>query len=256
MWLAFPYYDPTGKFNGGLQRQMPALMAMFDGVCASVAAPTATENAEFVRALLEQSWWLAENAPGTQHGEHSRQALRLAVRHAQPGQAIFFGFLDRVLFALETEWRDAFLGDVERYRGEEFVLFERSPRAWETHPANGREIEQMASRMFEFLHGYAIDLMPCGFVFSLETARALLAESVHASTAVWGEWVLLALKNKIPLTRRQVDWLAWKDAYWDGVEAAQLKRARETSQGETLKRIKMNVPVMEMLVEERFRTLT
>lgn len=82
-----------------------------------------------------------------------------------------------------------------------------------------------------------------------------MSQSISASTEVWGEWILLAMKNKLPITRQAVDWLAWKDAYWEGVDPEALKRARESSRDETIKRIKMNVPAMTLLTEERFRDL-
>lgn len=213
MLIAFPYYDPTGKYNQSFQRQLPALKSAFNAICLSVVPPTAHGNADFVRYLEEQRCLTFRHPAGTLHGAHSREALRLGLDRAQPGESIFFGFLDRILFALETDWRDRFLSDLKTLCSNDFVLFERSEAAWQTHPDNFREIEQMVSRMFEFMHGQSIDLMPCGFIFSRSTAEVILAQSISASTEVWGEWVLLALKNKIPITRQKVDWLAWKDPY-------------------------------------------
>jgi len=253
MILAFPYFDPIGKFNESFQRQLPTLKSAFDAVCLSIVPPTAQANSKFVHYLESQGCLLAHNAHDTQHGTHSREALRLA--GAQNPQSIFFGFQDRILFALETEWRESFLRDLDYFREKEFVLFERSQAAWDTHPANFREIEQMVSRMFEFLHGVFIELMPCAFIFSHRTARVILDQSISASTEVWGEWLLLAMQNKIPTVRQSVDWLAWKDPHWEHVTPAELKHIRETSPAETIKRINMNVPSMLMLTEERFRSL-
>jgi hypothetical protein len=66
---------------------------------------------------------------------------------------------------------------------------------------------------------------------------------------------LLAKKNRIPITWRKVDWLAWKDPYWEHCPPEELKRSREASQDETIKRINMNVPAMLLLTEQRFRDL-
>ena len=63
------------------------------------------------------------------------------------------------------------------------------------------------------------------------------------------------MRNGIPVTTRRVDWLAWEDPYWERVDPADLKQAREASREETLKRIRMNVPVLSMLTEDRFRHL-
>lgn len=253
MILTLPYFDPNGKFNDSFRRQLPTLKSTFEAVCLSVVPPTAEKNSDFARYLESQGCLLAHNASETKHGTHSREALRLAL--AQNQQSIFFGFLDRILFALETGWRDSFLKDLELFREKEFVLFERSQVAWDTHPANFREIEQMVSRMFEFLHGVFIELMPCAFVFSRRTAQVILDQSISESTEVWGEWILLAMQNKIPIVRQSVDWLAWKDPHWEPIAPPALKRIRETSQPETVKRIKMNMPSMLMLTEERFKYL-
>jgi hypothetical protein len=255
MILAFPYYDPTGKYNESFQRQLPTLKSAFNSICLSVVPPTAKDNADFVRYLEEQGCLMFHNAANLLYGIHSREALRLALEHARPHESIFFGFEHRLLFALDTQWQDSFLRDIRTLQSNECVLFERSRAAWETHPTNFREIEQMVSRMCEFMCGQFIDLMPCAFIFSYSTASVILSQSISASTEVWGEWVLLAIKNKIPITRQKVDWLAWKDPYWEHVEPEKLKRMRESSQEETIKRIKMNVPTMLMLTEERFRHL-
>jgi len=255
MIITFPYYDPTGKYNEAFKRQMPTLKSAFGAICLSVVPPTAEENASFARYLEEQGCFMFHNAADAPYGTHSREALRLALEHAQPQQSIFFGFEHRILFALDTHWQGSFLEDLKTWQANECVIFERSRTAWDTHPANFREIEQMVSRMFEFMHGQFIDLMPCAYIFSHSTANVILNHSISASTEVWGEWVLLAIKNGIPMTRREADWLAWKDPYWKHIEPGRLKHMRESSQQETIKRIKMNIPTMLMLTEERFRYL-
>ena len=47
-------------------------------------------------------------------------ALQLATEPAYRDQPIFFGFLDRTLFALETEWWTCFLQDIQAYQDNEF----------------------------------------------------------------------------------------------------------------------------------------
>jgi len=157
-----------------------------------------------------------DNAPGSTLGDHSRQALKLALTHARAEQSVFFGFLDRVLFALETEWRESFLWDLKAGQAGEFVMLERSPLAWNTHPSNYREMEQMVSRVFQWLSGTHIELSPAALVLSCRAAHQILDQSQSASYDIWGEWVLLAMRNGIPVTTRRVDWLAWEDPYWKG----------------------------------------
>jgi hypothetical protein len=113
----------------------------------------------------------------------------------------------------------------------------------------------MVSRIFQFLHGKFIELMPCAFVLNHPTANVVLNQSISASFDIWGEWILLAMKNRIHVTTKKVDWLAWKDPHWEHVAPDELKYQREISQEETIKRINMNAPCILMLAEERFRDL-
>lgn len=253
MILTFPYYDPDGRYNHAFQRQLAALQSAFDAVCVSVASPTRKDNADFVRYLEAQGCAVFDNPSGATIGDQSREALRLALQYTD--QPIFFGFLDRVLFALETEWRWSFLQDLKVYHSAEFLVFERSQAAWDTHPSNYHEIEQMVSRMFELLCGRSIELMPCALLISYDTASSILSQSTSPSHEVWAEWTLLAMKDGIPITTRKVDWLAWEHPHWEGVDPTELRRSRESSPDEIVKRIKMNVPVASMLAEERFRQL-
>ena len=253
MILTFPYYDPSGQYNRTFQRQLDALQSAFDAVCVSVAPPTGKDNADFVRYLKAQSCAVFDNPAKATIGDQSREALRLALQYTD--QSIFFGFLDRILFALETEWRWQFLQDIEVYRTAKFLVFERAQIAWNTHPANYREIEQMVARMFELFCGRSIELMPCALLLSYDAASAILSQSTSPHCQVWSEWILLAMKNGIPVTTRKVDWLAWEHPYWDNVDPDELRRCWESSPDEVIKRIKMNVPVASMLTEERFRQL-
>jgi hypothetical protein len=255
MILTFPYYDPGGRYNHAFHRHLQTLQSAFDAVCVSVASPTRKGNAGFVRYLEAQGCGVFDNPAGATIGDQSREALRLALARAQAGQPIFFGFLDRILFALETEWRWQFLQDLTVYRTAEFLVFERSQASWDTHPANYREIEQMISRIFELFSGRSIELMPCALLLSYDAASSILSQSSSPSCEVWAEWMLLAMKNGIPVTTRKVDWLAWEHPHWQGIDPAELKRCREASPDEVVKRIEMNVPVALMLAEGRFRQL-
>jgi len=256
MILTFPYYDPGGKHNKAFQRQLETLKSTFDAVCVSAIPPTSEDNAEFVQWLEEQGCIVFYNASNTPFGDHSRAALRLATEQAQSQQPIFFGFLGRILFALETEWRTSFLQDIKAHQVSEFLIFERSRAAWDTHPSNYREIEQMVSRMFEFLCGKFIELMPCALILSCSVANTVLSQSISPSYEVWAEWTLLAMKNSVPTTTKKVDWLAYQHPYWEQIEPDILKLEREASREETIKRIKMNMPVAFLMVEDRFKGLS
>ena len=251
MILTFPYHDPDGRYNQTFQRQLANLKSEFDAICVSAVAPTLENNAVFVQYLVDQGCVVFNNAPNTPIGDHSREALRLALSHRQAQRPIFFGFLDRILYAMETNWRTSFVQDLNAYRASDFVVFERSAAAWNTHPSNYREIEGMVSRMFQLLCGRFIELMPCALILNSSMAEAVLSQSTSPSYEVWAEWILLAIKSGIPVTTSQVDWLEYQHPYWERIEPDLRKQERETSGEETLKRIRMNMPVALLLTEDR-----
>jgi hypothetical protein len=135
------------------------------------------------------------------------------------------------------------------------MVFERSPAAWNTYPSNYREIEQMVSRMFYLLCGRFIELMPCALILSSSTAEAVLSRSTRVSYEVWAEWILLAMKSGVSVSTCQVDWLEYQHPFWERIEPDVLRHEREASDQETIKRIRMNMPVALMLTEERFSDL-
>ena len=256
MILAFPYHDPKGRCNSTLRRQLATLQSFFHTVCIGATPWTISENAGFCSELEAQGCLLYKNGPDSSIGDHSRTALQLAVEQSRGRQPIFFGFLDRVLFALETEHRVSFLQDLERHRTAQCMTFERSPSAWGTHPANYAEIERMVSRMGELLYGSYMETSPCAFILSPATADLLLRSSTTDSWAVWAEWLLLIAKHQVPITVKRVDWLSWEDPYWEQADADTLKRARETDYHEVVKRIQMNAPMALLMTEPRFQELT
>jgi hypothetical protein len=211
---------------------------------------------DFIAELESQGCHVYQNSSDSSVADHSRTALQLAVDQSKGRQPIYFGFLDRFLFALETDHRTSFLQDIDRYVGVDCMVFERSPTAWSTHPANYAEVERMTSRLGELLFGSYMELSPCALILSAGTAELLLDASTAKSWDVWAEWLLLAAKHRIPIDVKRVDWLAWEDPYWEQSDADTLKRFQKSNRQEVVKRIQMNAPVALLMSELRFRDLT
>lgn len=255
MIFTFPYHDPEGTYNEVFRRQMAHLKAAFDSICVSISPLTVERNADFVAYLEAQGCHLFRNPPGSRLGDHLRQALHLAVDQAQDRRPIFYGFIDRILFTFDTGWRERVLQDLRQCQSRACVIFERTPFAWDTHPTNYREIEQMVSRSGEWLYGAFIEWTLCGLLLSPATASSVIAQSTSPTMEVLGEWLLLAIKNDVTIATKKVDWALWEDPYWEQVDAEVLKQQRERSSEETIKRLKMNAPFMLLMAEERFKDL-
>jgi len=256
MILAFPYHDPRGMYNEAFRRRLPELQSAFSALCISTTALAAAQNTAFVDELEQVGCFVTRHQPDSPLGEHFREALRLAVRASGEDTGIYFGFIDRILYAFESEWKAPFLADLQACQKLPLVTFERTPYAWSTHPDNYREIEQMVSRMGEWLFGTNIEFGLCGLSLQAKTAETLLAHSTSPSIEILGEWILLAAKHGIPIAAKQVDWVLWEDPYWEGIPPQQFKAKREQSAEETIRRIRMNTPFMLLLAEERFRGIT
>ena len=252
MILAIPYYDPDGRYNACFRQYKDLLLSTFEAICLSVIAPTETRNASFLHELSETGCTLVQTAPEGSFGQPSRDALRCAAKDASSISPVFFGFLDRILFALDTEWRSSFLADLHAFQTHDFCVFERSPAAWATHPSNYREVEQMITQMGHMLWGLSIEWSPGALLMSPSTVQMVLQSSVSPSFAIWGEWILLALTHHIGLTQKSVDWLTWEDPYWEQTDVQALKHRRESSQDETRRRIAWNTPILQLFTEERF----
>jgi hypothetical protein len=261
MILAFPYHDPGRVCNDALRRHLDRLQSTFDAICLGATPPTLASNAAFVDTLRALGCRVAENGPETTIGDHSRSALRLAVEHAQlaqPGhaeQAIAFLFLDRFLFAMETEHKEPFLADIQRYQDQACMVFERTPTAWATHPASYREVEGMTSRLGELLFGAHVDWCPCALILDASLARSILPESSNPTYAVWSEWLLLVARQGVPISSREVDWLAWETPFWEQADASAFREALEGSPLDVAKRIHMHAPIALLMAEPRFREI-
>ena len=135
---------------------------------------------------------MRRSQPGHVFAEPALAALQMAVESNDNNESVLYTFVDRLLFALETQWRSTCLADLEQMRATGLLVIERSEVAWATHPANYREIEAMQSRAFELLHGRWLELTPGAYLFSADAAAVAAKGATARDAGVWTEWVLLA----------------------------------------------------------------
>jgi hypothetical protein len=154
-------------------------------------------------------------------------------------------FLDRLSFALESEYRDAFLAEIDSLSaGDVPLLFQRSEFAWQTHPQNYRDIEGIVTTVGSNLFGRELDYAWCHLVVRAGQLREIMPLVKNPDLSMVAEMIFY-LQEKIQT--REVDWLAWEDPFVLEREAAELKRERENSLEETHKRLSYAVPMIETL---------
>lgn len=211
----------------------PLLKGLFARAVVSVSARTELGVDELA---ADPFFDVVRNGEGTGIGEQFLNGYRRAAELCPAEQQLHLCFEDRLAYALASEHRQAFVGDVRLASGiERPILFQRSPRAWATHPRTYQAVEAMATRAGEVLFGRSLDFAWCHLA-----VRAGRLGEVVAGLEGRGDLSLLAeivLALKDELVTREVDWLAWEDPFLMGRDAAALRAEWEHDPGDHEKRL-------------------
>jgi len=251
--LAITHHDPTGKFNNYIKNSLSKLQEIFTHICISTTPPTIEKNGEFLNFLEKSGCIVYKNEIDSNIGDHYRNSLKTAC-DIDGNNKIFFGFIDRILFALNNGYSTQFIEDINN-SATDMVLFERSEKAWQTHPVNYRNIEQTVNKLGSFLVGKEVELATCGFSTYSNIAKKILEQSKADSYSAGAEWILIAFLLGFKPTIKKVDWLSWEDPYIENIPLEQLKSMKETDKYEFIKRLEMNIPFIDLLVQKRFYDL-
>lgn len=178
-------------------------------------------------------------------GEILAHLYRLTAETAPPAQLIHLCYLDRLSFVLEGKYREAFLAEVDALSDADIpLIFQRSEAAWETHPQNYRELEEIVTIMGRHLFGKELDYAWCHLVVRAGQLRDVMSRVKNPDMSMVAEMIVYLQQD---IRTREVDWLAWEDSFVLGREAAELKHERENSLEETHKRLSYVLPMIETL---------
>jgi hypothetical protein len=246
--IAFPYNDPDGTMLPHLQAILPDLKSHFER--AYICPPLST------RKLVEQTKWIHADDFFTVFpldrprsiGEHFAYLYQLAAEAAPAEQAIHLCYVDRLSFAMEGNYRNAFLADIDSLSSYDLpMIFQRSQLAWDTHPQNYRDIEGMVTTAGRHLFGRELDYAWCHLVATAADLRRVIPLTKFANISMVAEMVYYLQEN---IHTKDVDWLAWEDPFIFGRDAAEFKLERETSVEESQKRLAYAIPMIEFLAME------
>jgi hypothetical protein len=180
-----------------------------------------------------------------QIGEHFHYLYQHAAEIAPAGQMIHLCYLDRVAFALEGEYRDPFLADIDSLATVDApIIFQRSGIAWATHPQNYRQLEGIVTVVGSNLFGRELDYAWCHIAVPAGRLREILPWVKNPDLSMVAEMIFY-MQDEIHT--RDVDWLSWEDPFIFSREPAELKHERENSLEETNKRLKYVLPMIETL---------
>lgn len=178
-------------------------------------------------------------------GENFSYLYQRAAETAHPNQPIHLCYLDRISFALEGNYRDSFLADIDSLSTEDLpLIFQRSGYAWDTHPQNYRDLEGMVTTVGRNLFGKELDYAWCHIVVRAGQLREIMPLVKNPDLSMVAEMIFYLQDN---IKTRDVDWLAWEDPFILGRDAMELKHERGNSLVETQKRLKYVLPMIETL---------
>jgi len=243
--LAFPFNDPDGRMFHHLQAILPHLKRHFER--AYLCPPLTTQgHLDHIRWLQADEFFTIFPAEREmQIGEHFAYLYQRAAETAPPEQIIHLCYLDRLAFALEGNYRNSFLGDVDSLSaGDVPLIFQRSELAWETHPQNYRDLEGIVTTVGRNLFGRELDYAWCHIVVRAGQLREIMPLVKNPDLSMVAEMIFYLQSD---IRTRDVDWLAWEDPFIFSRDATELKRERESSLDETRKRLKYAVPMIETL---------
>lgn len=243
--LVFPFNDPDGRMFQHLQSILPDLKGHFEH--AYLCPPLSTLKwVEHIRQLQADDFFTIFPVDVEMRiGEHFAYLYQRAADVAHPDQPLHLYFLDRLAFALEGEYRNSFLADIDSLFVSDLpLIFQRSQTAWETHPQNYRDIEGIVTIVGHSLFSKELDYAWCHIVVRAGQLREIMPLVKNSDLSMVAEMIFYLQDD---IHTRDVDWLAWEDPFILSRDADELKHERENSVEETQKRLSYILPMIETL---------
>jgi hypothetical protein len=243
--LAFPFNDPDGTMFHHLHLILPELKRHFER--AYICPPLSTQkHVDHMQQLQADDFFSIFPADHEmQVGEHFAYLYQRAADAAPAEQLLHLCYLDRLAFALEGEYQDLFLNDIDSlFASDVPLIFQRSQKAWETHPQNYRALEGTVTTVGRNLFGRDLDYAWCHIAVSAGELREIMPLVDNPGLSMVAE-MIFHLQHHIKT--RDVDWLAWEDPFILVRDAAELRQERENSLDETQKRLKYVIPMIDTL---------
>jgi len=246
--IVFPFHDPKGEMVPHLKRISPLLKQIFSEAFLSITPATAASSPEDTDRLTTDNFF---NLVFLEHdlpvGLQFKALYRCAARARLPERILHLCFIDRLAFALQTNHQTQFIKDVSSLNGESIpTIFQRSAKAWDTHPRNYTEVEKFVTTIGELLLGQSFDFAWCHLAIRASQLAEILPYVKADDLSMMTE-IILQIKEE--LSSQDVDWLAWEDPFILSCDAAELKRIREESVEETQKRLAYTTPMVQRILE-------
>jgi len=244
--VVLPIHDPEGIFLPHLERITPLLKRTFSKAIINLPPSTRRSQPAAVQWLETDPFFLLSDPYAESPvGDHFRSLYTFAACHCPSEQVLHLCYLDRLAFALQTDYRQSFLEDVQAVTATQSpLIFHRSAAAWDTHPSNYRDIEGMITRAGEWLFHKSLDFAWCHMAVQAGLLAEILLRTRQSDLSMVAEIVLLMLEQA---KTQEVDWLAWEDPFILGRDQQVLKMERENDPAETQKRLSYTLKMIDVM---------
>jgi hypothetical protein len=243
--LVFPFNDSDESMFPHLQAILPDLKQHFER--AYICPPLSTQkHTHLMKQLHADHFFTIFPADREmQIGEHFAYLYLRAAEAAPAGQILHLCFVDRLAFALEGRYKSSFLSDIDALSEKDIpLIYQRSQKAWETHPQNYRELEGIVTTVGRNLFGRDLDYAWCHIAVVARDLRRILPLVKNQDLSMVAEMIFYLQET---IQTRDVNWLAWEDPFILGRNTIELKHERENSLQETHKRLRYVVPMIDTL---------
>jgi hypothetical protein len=247
--IVMPMHDPQGAMFPHLEAITPELKTIFAQAFVSITHITRERQAEYINRLEAYTFFDVLHHPtDVSVGEDFLALYTHAASSCRPDAILHLCFIDRVAFALQSQYQAQFRADIRSVTAALTpLIFLRSAAAWQTHPRNYRQLEQVVTQVGELLLNRTLDFAWCHLVVQAQHLQAVLPRIRRRDLSMVAE---LVLHFKDPIQTREVDWLAWEDPFIYNRDPRQLKQEREESEAETRKRLAYVLRMLQLLAGE------
>jgi len=244
----FPIHDPGGVVLSHLVAAGPALKHLFATVVVGLTAETAVSQPEYTAQLRSDRFFQVHtHSRSMPVGDQFRDLYTLASTTCVPDRHLHLCYPDRLAFALGGHYRDTIMADISAIQTSNVpLIFQRSEKAWRSHPANYRRLEGIVTEVGQLLFGQTLDFAWCHLVVTAGQLAAILPKTSRHDMSFVAE-IVVHLRNQF--TTREVDWLAWEDPFIFDRDPQEMKSEQEANPAEVQKRLSYVLPMLDVLTK-------
>ncbi len=246
--IVMPMHDPAGIMFPHLKAVTLQLKSVFAQAFVSVTSITQETQPSSMAWLRQDGFFQAlYHQSDVSMGRDFLALYAQAAAACVPDQILHLCFIDRVAFALQSDYREEFLVDIQAVKPSDTpLIFQRSQAAWDTHPSNYREFEAILTHVGRILFKKDLDFAWCHLAIQARQLAAILPYLKNTDLSLVAE-IAVRLRNQAQT--QDVDWLAWEDPFILSRDARELKAERERSDAENRKRLAYVIPMLQVLYQ-------